>query len=174
MTGSMLYAAYGSNLHPARLNDRIAGARLAGAGLLAGYELAFHKRGQDDSGKCTVVPGTGAVHVAVYEMGAPDVAVLHEIEGTGRGYEVMPADVPGFGRCFTYIAMDAYIDDTLTPFDWYRRLVIDGCRYHGFPASYVTRIGAVPTQPDPDESRVARYARLAARMAVSSRGSGTV
>ena len=42
----MLYAAYGSNLHPVRLSARVRAARLLGAGSVTGWELRFNKRGQ--------------------------------------------------------------------------------------------------------------------------------
>ena len=45
----MLYAAYGSNLHPARLSRRAPSAEFVGTALLPGWELRLHKRGQDGS-----------------------------------------------------------------------------------------------------------------------------
>lgn len=44
--------AYGSNLHPLRLRKRVSTANLIGIVEMQGYQLAFHKRSTDESGKC--------------------------------------------------------------------------------------------------------------------------
>ena len=160
----ILYAAYGSNLHPLRLRERIPLARLLGSARLADMTLRFHKRGQDGSGKCNIIPGAGEVHAAIYALDLPGKLRLHEIEGVGQGYEEQRLHVPGFGECFTYSATASHIDDALLPFAWYRQLVVAGCRYHGFPRAYVARIGRLPAREDPDRERVARHSRLVERV----------
>ncbi|HSN51774.1 MAG TPA: gamma-glutamylcyclotransferase family protein [Woeseiaceae bacterium] len=148
-----LYAAYGSNLHPQRLRERIRSATLRGTGFLRRYTLQFHKRGQDDSAKCGISACGQGLHVAVYEVNGADRRVLDGIEGVGKGYEVDEVCVPGFGRCFTYVASRTHIDDLLQPFDWYRDMVLLGCLRHGFPAPYCERIAALPVIEDPDPAR---------------------
>ncbi len=148
-----LYAAYGSNLHPQRLRERIHSATLRGTGFLRRYTLQFHKRGQDDSAKCGISECGHGLHVAVYEVNDADRRVLDGIEGVGKGYEVDEVRVPGFGRCFTYVASRTHIDDLLQPFDWYRELVLLGCLRHAFPAPYCERIAALPVIEDPDPAR---------------------
>ena len=74
-----LYAAYGSNLHPQRLRERIRSATLRGTGFLREYTLRFHKRGQDNSAKCGFSDCGEGLHVAVYEMNAADRTVLDGI-----------------------------------------------------------------------------------------------
>lgn len=160
----MLYAAYGSNLHPRRLRERIAAARLVGTSFLKRYTLRFHKRGQDDSAKCTFTDCGQGMHVAVYEIGARDREVLDRIEGAGKGYDVGDVDVPGFGRCFTYVASRTHIDDCLHPFDWYRDMVLLGCLWHAFPAGYCERVAAVPVVTDPDRRRRSANRALLARL----------
>ena len=46
-----------------------------------------------------------------------------------------------------------YKDDALRPYDWYRDLVLLGCRYHEFPERYMARIAAIDSIPDPDIAR---------------------
>lgn len=49
-----LYFAYGSNLHPIRLEDRLGKVKLYGIGKLNYTEIHFHKTGCDSSGKATI------------------------------------------------------------------------------------------------------------------------
>ena len=76
-----LYAAYGSNLHPRRLRERIRSATLRGTSFLHKYTLQFHKRGQDRSAKCGFSDCGQGMHVAVYEVDDADRKVLDVIEG---------------------------------------------------------------------------------------------
>ena len=148
-----LYAAYGSNLHPRRLRERIKSATLRGTGFLQKYTLRFHKRGQDRSAKCGFSDCGEGMHVAVYEVQDADRKILDAIEGVGKGYDVDEIGVPGFGKCFTYVAAHTHIDELLRPFDWYREMVLLGCLRHAFPATYCERIAALPVIEDPDTAR---------------------
>jgi gamma-glutamylcyclotransferase len=148
-----LYAAYGSNLHPQRLRQRIRSARLRGTAFLGRYTLQFHKRGQDHSAKCGFTECGRGLHVAVYEIDNRDRKVLDAIEGAGSGYVVNEINVPRFGRCFTYVASRTHVDELLHPFDWYREMVLLGCFRHAFPEPYRQRIAAVPVIADPDSAR---------------------
>jgi hypothetical protein len=135
------------------MQERLPAARLIGRGILPGHGLHFHKRSVDESGKCSILAAGTGVHVAVYELSAGDKRLLDEIEGVGRGYEVEIVDVPGFSDCATYRAETSYVDDRLTPYDWYRELVLLGCRYHGFPGVYVDRLASLEVRADPDPVR---------------------
>jgi len=64
----MLYAAYGSNLHPDRLKQRVPSARLCGPSVVEGWGLRFHKRGQDESSKCDMISSSEMLYLAVYEF----------------------------------------------------------------------------------------------------------
>ena len=152
----MRYAAYGSNLHPLRLSDRISSARLINTEFLPDWSLHFHKRSVDGSGKCNIVPGGSGVYVAVFDISDADKIVLDKIEGLGSGYNEISLAVPGIGDCVSYGAEDSYIRDSLIPYDWYKELVLVGARAHGFPANYVQRIEMVAAQPDSDSERSAK------------------
>lgn len=68
------YFAYGSNLHPVRLTERIPSAKLLGSVELKKHSLVFNKISIDGSSKCSLVH-TGAdpdsVYGALYEL-APE------------------------------------------------------------------------------------------------------
>ena len=154
------YFAYGSNLHPARLAARLAAPRLLGTARLESHDLRFHKRGRDGSGKCSIVPGNGCVHGAVYALDTADQRALDHIEGVGAGYASIVIELPGVGPASTYVATADAIDDTLQPFDWYLGLVVAGARFQRFPGVYLRALGAISARPDPDPARAQENARL--------------
>ena len=147
------YAAYGSNLHPLRLGARTSSAQLVGIGYLPDWSLYFHKRSIDASGKCNIQNGSSGLYIAVYQMSVADKKELDQIEGVGKGYIDARIDVPGFGECATYLAAESHIDDALVPYDWYRELVLLGCRKLGLPADYVRRIEQMAVTQDADPRR---------------------
>lgn len=153
MTATVLYAAYGSNLHPVRLGARVPSAVLLGKSSVSGRSLRFHKRGRDGSGKCNIVQADAEVFVAVYEMASRHIPRLHRFEGAGMGYEVETLRVPDFGECMTYVASLEHIDDELTAWSWYKELVLAGCRYLGFPNQYIAEITGLTSRRDPDRAR---------------------
>ncbi len=158
------YVAYGSNLHPMRLAERVPTARLRGCVALEGYELRFHKRGRDGSGKCSIVEAAGLVMAAVFDLDSTERHRLDEVEGLGTGYREMQLDVPGHGRCFTYQAMASCIDDDLRPYSWYKSLVLLGCAYNGFSTEYFASVKIVPERQDPDRGRHLENMRLVKRI----------
>jgi len=160
------YFAYGSNLHPPRLAERVPSSRLHGLARLRGHRLVFHKRGGDGSGKCNV-HSTGRhqdiVHGAVFSMARAEVRLLDRVEGVGHGYwrVARPLSVGGRPiRVFYYLAQADFIQEDLPPFDWYHALVLAGARGHRFPADYLHRIAAIATVRDPDAHRDRHHRRL--------------
>ena len=166
----MLYAAYGSNLHPVRLLTRLPGSRFLGAAAIASKKLRFHKRSQDGSGKCNIVAGDSSIHVAVYEINGQEKAQLDQIEGVGSGYCVETIEAPGFGMCFTYVAVPSYIDNKLRPYSWYKELVLVGCEALEFPIDYIAMIRNVAAIDDPDKERCAANMQLVERARKSVNG----
>ncbi len=156
----MLYAAYGSNLHPLRLSLRLPEARFEGTAAIPGRRLCFHKRSKDHSGKCNIVACSSSVHVAVYELDEQQKIRLDQIEGVGSGYTVEAIEVPGFGECLTYAATASYIDDELRPYSWYKELVLVGCDALGLPGSYIARIREIASINDPDRARHANNMKI--------------
>lgn len=165
-----MYAAYGSNLHPLRLKARIPAAELLGTAFLPGWELKFHKRGGDGSGKGNIVASAGGVYVAVYDIADDGMAKLDGIEGAG--YRRERIEIPDFGECFTYVAEDSHVDDALKPFDWYREMVLLGCRSLAFPEAYGARIGRVAPDVDPDPERSRENWAIVERLRVGTASVG--
>ncbi len=161
------YLAYGSNLHPVRLRERVPSARLLGTVELRGRALRFSKRSVDGSAKCTIGPGgpSQSVHGAVYRIDQSHRTVLDGIEGFGVGYaeqrETLKVDGQ-FVAAFYYVATADYLDDSLQPYHWYKELVLAGARCHGFPQHYITALEQTESVDDPDPERRAVNARLLA------------
>lgn len=164
----MLYAAYGSNLHPLRLRWRLPAVRFIGTAAVPGWRLRFHKRSIDVSGKCNIVRSAGRIHVAVYDLDASSLQLLDVIEGAG--YKRRPISVPDFGDCHIYVAAACHIDDALLPYAWYRELVLLGAERHGFPDTYRSAIDRIPTIPDPDAKRARKQQMLITEMRLRARG----
>ncbi len=155
----LYYLAYGSNLHPYRLTQRVPSASLVGVAVLPGKRLTFHKQSRDGSAKCMFVEtglASDTLYGAVYAIEPREKSTLDEIEGVGLGYEVRTIDVEignvGY-ESFTYAADKAFIRPGLLPYDWYRELVLLGAQYHGLPADYIAAIAANGSVADPDENR---------------------
>lgn len=153
------YFAYGSNLHPVRLKERVPSIKLVGTVELAHHDLAFHKKSHDGSAKCNLLH-TGVdsdrVHGAIYQLDPGHKTLLDWYEGKGSGYMDSPLKVQYQGQnysCFTYIAQPSHIVDHLQPYHWYKKLVLLGARYCQFPHSYLAAIESVKSIDDPDLSR---------------------
>ncbi|MEL6545912.1 MAG: gamma-glutamylcyclotransferase family protein [Myxococcota bacterium] len=154
-----LYAAYGSNLHPLRLNARIPTARFRYCTVLRGYALRFDKPGSDGSAKANIVRRAQArVNVAVYAMGR-SMETLDGIEGSG--YDRVPVVLADGQTAWTYVANRTKAD--LAPFGWYRDLIWAGARYHRFERSYCERIENIEVRRDRNETRATRNAQMIAQ-----------
>lgn len=150
---TMWYAAYGSNLHPRRLAERISSAQFVATSFLSDWSLYFHKRSKDGSAKCNILLGGDGIHIAIFDISAADKLTLDKIEGLGLGYSEILLNVPEIGDCASYVADESHIDDSLDPYDWYKELVLVGARAHGFPEDYLNRISSLPAREDPDPNR---------------------
>lgn len=155
----LFYFAYGSNLMGARLRARVGSARLESTAALAGFRLAFNKRGADGSAKCNIMPGEASdvVHGVMWRIDARDKSALDAVEGPA--YYCWWHNLPAAGTrypVFTYIARPGMTADDWRPYDWYRAFVIAGAREHDLPRDYLDALHAVPGIPDPDADRAER------------------
>lgn len=156
----VVYFAYGSNMLTARLRERMPSCEPIGIATLPGYELRFHKRSKDKSGKCNAFASgnNNSVIGVLFSFDPAERAKLDQAEGVGSGYEhAMVTVLNQEGRrrkVLTYIATPAYIDDNLKPYGWYRDFVLAGGREHGLPPEYIsTYIQSVKTIDDPVKTR---------------------
>ena len=155
----MYYFAYGSNLHPVRLTDRVPSAELVGVAMHPHHRLTFHKRSHDGSSKCNIFPSgsvSDVIHGAIYKIKPEHKPALDRFEGKGNGYLDNQITLSCHGndyRCFTYFAQTAHITDNLMPYHWYKTLVLLGARYLKFPDSYIATIEEIESMQDPDLAR---------------------
>ncbi len=151
------YFAYGSNMARSRLEQRVGGCRAIGHGWLGGFDLRFHKRGRDGSGKCDAFAtgfSSDVLHGVLYGMRAEQREVLHGVEGSD--YAVLTVSVAHRGGsldAFLYVARPHAIEADLAPFDWYKAYVAAGAREARLPSAYRARIAAQPTRLDHDRAR---------------------
>lgn len=124
------------------------------------------KIGQDGSGKCDVVESVlrGAqVHGVIYEIPASEKPRLDKAEGLGAGYEEKQVVVEtSAGRISALVYYATKIDVSLTPFTWYKALVVAGAREHALPAEYVAALAIVPAQYGSDIGRAEKHFALVA------------
>jgi len=164
------YFAYGSNLHPVRLIERVPSARLVCAAELAQHKLSFHKKSRDGSSKCNLYKTESdpdIVHGAIYEIDPRHKESLDKFEGNGFGYFDSPILIKNKGieyNCFTYLARCSHIADNVIPYHWYKQLVVLGARYLQFPDIYISSIEANESMQDPDEGRKIENAKLIERV----------
>ena len=157
----MKYFAYGSNLLPSRIQQRLGPIVSIGNAILIDHQLNFSKVSIDGSGKCTIWPFAGqSVYGVVYDLALEGKNLLDEIEGVGKGYESVMYNIDGYGECFAYVAQAAYIDDNIAPYEWYKQLVMEGCRFHSFPSEYIRMVQSFDSVPDHNELRAKDNLRL--------------
>jgi hypothetical protein len=161
-----LYLAYGSNLHPLRMLDRVPSTRLVGVTRLDRCSVAFAKRGRDGSGKSSLLftdNPDDVAYGAVYEISGAEKHLLDRAEGLGNGYEEAQFRVAANGStlaAFAYIAAQSHLAPGLPPYDWYKDLVIAGASHHKFPETYIASLHAVQSCPDPDHQRWLQHENL--------------
>lgn len=136
------YFAYGSNLEPARMTRRVPSARSLGIARLDDFSWHLDKRGMDGSAKANVRRAPGQrVWGVVYEIDAGEWPALDVCEA---GYERVRAAVLCTTRTIDahlYVCGEPVSD--LSPFDWYKRLMLDGARHHGLPAEWIAMLHAL-------------------------------
>ncbi len=164
----LYYLAYGSNLHPLRIGDRLGQIERMGTVALPGWRLALHKRGEDGSGKGNLVRcDDSEAWGVVYRLDGNMKALLDEFEGDGYDCVSLQTVLQQSGHsetldCFAYLAMSDWVDDTLLPHDWYAELIEHGARYAGLPAAYLRWIAQHPRQADAQGQQ--RHAALLTRL----------
>ena len=157
MTSDVLsYFAYGSNMFSPRLQERCLSARPLGRAVVTGFELRWHKRSTDGSGKCDIYPvasQSALIHGVLYQIDASELGALDRAEGRGKGYERIEVSVVVDGSQRPAITYQATDIDGRRPYSWYHALVVAGAREHGLPDDYVAHLEAVVTVEDPDPKR---------------------
>jgi gamma-glutamylcyclotransferase (GGCT)/AIG2-like uncharacterized protein YtfP len=142
-----LYAAYGTNLDPARMSERCPHSPLQGTGWLEGWRLTFggEDHGWDGALPTIVQDPFEQVFVAVYDVTEEDVAVLDELEfantGLYRKVKVRVSTLDDEVVAWVYV-LDAY--EGGLPSAGYLGLLADAAEAADAPADYVAALRARP------------------------------
>ncbi len=140
----MLYAAYGSNMDPARMAQRCPHSPLRGTGWLDGWRLTFggEEHGWDGA-LSTVVESApdepaGQVFVALYDITDEDVSSLDDWEGVGIGLyrktRIRVQTLEGAQLAWLYV-LDAY--EGGLPSASHLSILAEAALSAGAPADYV-------------------------------------
>ena len=143
-----LYAAYASNLYPAKMKERAPHSPVTGTGWLSGWRLAFGGENLGwDGALATIVPQVdGRVYVMLYDLDRYDLERLDVWEGADTGLytriRVRLSTLDGDVLAWTYV-LNAYEGGLPSP----RHLasIADGAEKAGAPADYVAELRSRPT-----------------------------
>ncbi|WP_179298527.1 gamma-glutamylcyclotransferase family protein [Burkholderia ubonensis] len=164
------YVAYGSNLHPLRLIERVPSAQELGVVELPGCQLTFHKRSIDGSGKCHLHSDQKANHKVygvLYEFDSEEKQRLDELEGLNQGYSEQTNQFvlrEETYSAYLYVTQPSHIDSNLIPYHWYKKIVLLGARFHTFPDDYINYIESIPSKDDSNFNQVREKEMLIQRM----------
>jgi gamma-glutamylcyclotransferase (GGCT)/AIG2-like uncharacterized protein YtfP len=142
-----LYAAYGSNLDPARMSERCPHSPLQGTGWLTGWRLTFggEEYGWDGALATIVEDQLAHVFVALYDVTPEDHAALDAWEGVDIGLyrtiRVRVQTMTGEQAARIYV-LDAY--EGGLPSASYLGVVYEAALAAGAPADYLEDLRARP------------------------------
>jgi gamma-glutamylcyclotransferase (GGCT)/AIG2-like uncharacterized protein YtfP len=142
-----LYAAYGSNMDPARMGERCPHSPLRTTGWLVGWRLTFggEEHGWDGALATVVEDPLEQVYVAVYDVTGDDEARLDTWESADSGLyrktKVRVDTLVGEQVAWTYV-LDAY--EGGLPSAIYLGTLADAAEAADAPADYVTALRGRP------------------------------
>jgi gamma-glutamylcyclotransferase (GGCT)/AIG2-like uncharacterized protein YtfP len=142
-----LYAAYGSNLDPARMGDRCPHSPLHATGWLTGWRLTFggEEHGWDGAIATIVEDPLEQVFVAVYDVTPEDETVLDTLEQADQGLffkaRVRVKTLDGELVVWAYV-LDAY--EGGLPSASYLGMLADAAEAADAPADYVAALRRRP------------------------------
>jgi len=141
------YAAYGTNLDPARMGERCPHSPLQTTGWLTGWRLTFggEEHGWDGSLATIVEDPLEQVFVAIYDVSRDDEAGLDSWEsadvGLYRKTKVRVATLTGSEVVWTYV-LDAF--EGGLPSASYLGVIADAAEAADAPVDYVAALRARP------------------------------
>lgn len=153
------YFAYGSNLARDQKVNRTGPIREERRARLDGYRLAFNKRGTDGTGKANIVLHEGGtVWGVVYRCSPSALNAMDRYEGVPGGHYVrktVRVRVDGGDEldAITYVAGNAFIDNSLTPNSEYLQTILRGAREHDLPDEYIRSVEALGNQSNAGNQR---------------------
>jgi cation transport regulator ChaC len=144
---TVLYFAYGSNMHAARMRGRTPSAIVMGTARLPRHAVRCNKRGRDGTGKANICPDPDAhTYGVVYRLDASELALLDEAEGGyARVAKQVICETIGKVSAHTYVA--EVLTDNPVPAGWYKQHMIEGAIEHSLPQPYIAWLMALPERP---------------------------
>lgn len=142
-----LYAAYGSNMDPARMNQRAPHSPMAGTGWLSGWRLTFggEEFGPEGALATVVEEPRSQVFVVLYDVTTEDEHNLDRWEGGELGLHkklrLRVHTLEGSVLAWLYV-LDAY--EGGLPAARYVGLLADAAEAAGAPDDYVTELRMRP------------------------------
>jgi gamma-glutamylcyclotransferase (GGCT)/AIG2-like uncharacterized protein YtfP len=142
-----LYAAFGSNLDPARMGARCPHSPLQGTGWLTGWRLTFggEEHGWDGALATIVEDPIDQVFVAIYDVTDEDVVHLDSLESADTGLyrktRVRVSTMAGEQLAWTYV-LDAY--EGGLPSASYLGILADAAEAADAPQDYVSALRSRP------------------------------
>ena len=142
-----MYAAYGSNLDPARMSARCPHSPLRGTGWLTGWRLTFggEEHGWDGALPTIVEDPLEQVFVAIYDVTDEDVTHLDVLESADTGLyrkaRVRVSTLTGDELAWVYV-LDAYEGGLPSASDL--GILADAAEAADAPEDYVTGLRARP------------------------------
>jgi gamma-glutamylcyclotransferase (GGCT)/AIG2-like uncharacterized protein YtfP len=153
----MFYFAYGSNMNWPQMKRRCPSARFVAVARLNDYRLAFPVKSRSRGcGTAGALPESGqAVWGVVYEIDDREIEFLDRAEDFVPGREendywrkeivVYPKRDGEWLTVSVYFPQEQ--DDPPLPTAEYKRLIVDGARFWGLPATYVLELEAIKVAP---------------------------
>jgi gamma-glutamylcyclotransferase (GGCT)/AIG2-like uncharacterized protein YtfP len=143
-----LYAAYGQNLDPVRMQAYCSHSPMVGTGWLENWRLTYAGEAGWEGAVTTVVESPGdRVFVALYDVHLADEVQLDEVEGaagdTYRKLHVRVATLDGEVTAWAYV-FNGY--EGGLPTAWYLSELVNAAVAAGAPADYIDKLRAHPTR----------------------------
>jgi len=156
MNGSIVYFAYGSNLHAPQMRERCPHSEVLRPAVLQGYRLTFAGFSRNwGGGAATIVPAPGnSVHGLLYHMTDTDLHSLNRFEGYPTVYEHLPVQVATRDGEFVDALTYSKLDTTPNPPSLrYLHQIWRGFRAHGLDDDLLLRAIEESLDSNPEAHR---------------------
>jgi gamma-glutamylcyclotransferase (GGCT)/AIG2-like uncharacterized protein YtfP len=132
------YFAYGSNMLPKRLLERIKKYHTAFQAILPDHKFTYNKKSIDGTAKSNIAPNCGTeVHGVCFEIDEDDFAILRKHEGGYDQRNIEVATKEGIKtKAVTYISSS--IDTALVASPAYKSMVLKGAQHWGLSDAYIS------------------------------------
>lgn len=132
------YFAYGSNMLPERLLERIEKYHMSFPAKLSDFKFTYNKKSIDGTAKANIEPNQNIeVHGACFEIDEEDFEILKKHEGGYDRRNITITTTEGNEtKAVTYISNS--IDNKLIPTNEYKSLVLNGAKHWKLDETYIS------------------------------------